>query len=856
MSRVHTKTGFKLCNLYRITLILGLLAILGACADVSTPKMNINGIVSKGPIGGATVTVYALNSDGTAGEILGTAITEADGRFAVEIEDYTGNVLVVSSEGQYTDEATGETKENPGLRTALDNVKETNYVAVTALTEIAARRAEGAGGLITGNINDANTFVTDMIGNIDIVSTFPADVLEPSSASATENEKKYGLILAGMSQMVVDGAAPTISDVMTNISNDINDDQLDQTGSALVTAVDTFASSSDNFTGMTDSVINLVPIANAGTDQNITTWSLVTLDGSGSRDSDNGTLTYNWTFASTPSGSSATLSEAAAVSPTFTPDMDGIFVLNLVVSDGTDNSPAESVTVTAATANSIPVATAGPDQNLATGGRVTLDGSGSSDANDDSLTYSWTLTSAPNGSSASLSDSTAVNPTFIADLDGVYILSLVVNDGTDSSAADTLTITAATPGWGTAELLETDNAGSTYDPQIAIDANGNAIAVWNQSDGTQYNIWANRYTAGSGWGTAELIETLNGGYDAWDPQVAFDSNGNAIVVWAQRANAATSGRSIWANRYIAGSGWGTAELIETDSGGASDPQIASDGNGNAIAVWTQSDGTYARMWVNRYTAGSGWGTPELIGTGNDGHARFPELAVDNSGNAIAVWTQSDGTRENAYANRYTVGSGWGTAELIGFDNVYDVYYYPQVAFDGSGNAIAVWPQSDSTGMSIHANRYTVASGWGIAETIKAGNAQNPHIAVDSEGNAFASWWEYDDTGRHRAWFNSYVPGSGWGTAELMENSASGNAGPPYIAFDNSDNALAVWTISGDLYARRYTVSSGWGTEELIDTASGTVGWPRLAFDNSGNAIAVWQQFGGYYSIWANSFLPN
>ena len=55
--------------------------------------------------------------------------------------------------------------------------------------------------------------------------------------------------------------------------------------------------------------------------------------------------------------------------------------------------------------------------------------------------------------------------------------------------------------FGTAALIETDNAGDASSPQVAIDTNGNALAVWRQSDGTRYNIWANRYTAGTGWGS-------------------------------------------------------------------------------------------------------------------------------------------------------------------------------------------------------------------------------------------------------------------------------------------------------------------------------------------------------------------
>jgi hypothetical protein len=97
-------------------------------------------------------------------------------------------------------------------------------------------------------------------------------------------------------------------------------------------------------------------------------------------------------------------------------------------------------------ANSAPVANAGLDQNVVTGSVVTLDGSGSSDANGDALTYNWSFTSMPARSIAVLSSATVVKPTFSADKDGVYVLRLVVNDGKVDSTPDTVTITAATAG--------------------------------------------------------------------------------------------------------------------------------------------------------------------------------------------------------------------------------------------------------------------------------------------------------------------------------------------------------------------------------------------------------------------------
>jgi len=102
-----------------------------------------------------------------------------------------------------------------------------------------------------------------------------------------------------------------------------------------------------------------------------------------------------------------------------------------------DTTPVTPVTPSAT--NTAPIADAGADQNASQGSIVSLDGSGSSDADGDTLTYSWTLT-APSGSSATLSDATVVNPTFVADVEGDYAVELIVNDGTVDSAVDSMTV--------------------------------------------------------------------------------------------------------------------------------------------------------------------------------------------------------------------------------------------------------------------------------------------------------------------------------------------------------------------------------------------------------------------------------
>ena len=98
----------------------------------------------------------------------------------------------------------------------------------------------------------------------------------------------------------------------------------------------------------------------------------------------------------------------------------------------------------------------------------------------------------------------------------------------------------------------------------------------------------------SGWDTAERIDTTNP-ERAGKPQVAVDPDGNAVAVWDQEVwdpNESSFRYDIYSARYLGGIGWTTPELIETDdTGNALDSQVGVDADGNAIAVWEQFDGT-------------------------------------------------------------------------------------------------------------------------------------------------------------------------------------------------------------------------------------------------------------------------
>jgi len=96
--------------------------------------------------------------------------------------------------------------------------------------------------------------------------------------------------------------------------------------------------------------------------------------------------------------------------------------------------------------NTTPVADAGLPQAVLANDTVVLDGSQSSDVDDDTLTYRWSFVSLPAASYAELDSSDPVHPSFIADEDGIYLIRLIVNDSTVDSAPDTVEISAGCSG--------------------------------------------------------------------------------------------------------------------------------------------------------------------------------------------------------------------------------------------------------------------------------------------------------------------------------------------------------------------------------------------------------------------------
>ncbi len=397
--------------------------------------------------------------------------------------------------------------------------------------------------------------------------------------------------------------------------------------------------------------------------------------------------------------------------------------------------------------------------------------------------------------------------------------------------------------WSPHHRLE-DLVGAARYPNVAMNPDGSAVAVWSQDDGTRSNIWASRYTLRSEWGPAELVETDSSG-SAGYPAVGIDDAGNAVVAWE-------IADSIVASVTPAGAAWPSPRSIEDNAEKVFDPIVAVGSRGNAMVVWSHwGDDDPGFFSGARYTsAPAGWAPSQLVRTeGALGRLADAQIAADADGNAVMVWVdRMDNTRNMTWGNRYRAGVGWETPQPL--DPVpaelsYKFAFMPRIAMDRRGQALVVWTRDPKSGTGSHevwSSRNRGAMGWTAPEMIALGYAMD--VAVTENGEAVVVWTD-KASGRLRLWGTRRVSETKWEDKELIfETQDTSSVSLARVKVDARGNAVAVWPEStrAGAYIKwtgRYVAGKGWGTPRADE---GLFLWYRvyeMGMDGRGNTVVVW-----------------
>jgi hypothetical protein len=403
--------------------------------------------------------------------------------------------------------------------------------------------------------------------------------------------------------------------------------------------------------------------------------------------------------------------------------------------------------------------------------------------------------------------------------------------------------------WGTNTLIDPNFYPFQFSPDIAVDANGSAYAVWTERH-TGNDIYFAYLEAGSPtWSVGVRVNDDSGTVQQGAPAIAVDADGNAHAVWIDYRN---GNPDIYHAIRLASGEWSANNRVDDDVCGGTSQNVASiavDPAGNAYAVWNDMrNGNYDIYFAYR-PAGGDWGANVRVN--NDTGAAWqwaPDVAVDTSGNAYAVWEDERNGNGDVYFAYRPAGGNW-SANIRVNDGGGAAQGSQAIAVDADGNAYAVWGDARNGNGDIYFAYRPAGGDWGanvqVSEDPGAVQQDEPDVAVDASGNACAVW-QHDINGIADIYSACRPAGGNWGTS-VKVNDDTGDAWQeiPAIALDASGDAYAVWgddrNGNYDIYFAYRPAGGDWGANVQVSEDPGAVqqGGPDIAVDPSGNAYAIW-----------------
>jgi hypothetical protein len=414
---------------------------------------------------------------------------------------------------------------------------------------------------------------------------------------------------------------------------------------------------------------------------------------------------------------------------------------------------------------------------------------------------------------------------------------------------------SAAPAWVPSQVVSDTNFDS-WEPAIGVSENQLAVPTWYGSKGAGDKAMAATREPGGGFSPVAEI-SAGGGYF---PELGVDDSGDALVAW-QFSESFEANHLIQVSERAAGGLWSAPVEVSDEKNepfGAYLPKVAMNASGDAVVIW---ETCYAARENNRHfcepdqkiegfeksyirgavkPAGGSWSGPMDIGIPNTGDAIKMQVAIDEAGNAMAVWEDELAIK----ASYYSVSSkDWSAPTQISEAGAKSGE--PQIAFNGSGVATAVWHSQPEGGGAFRTRVATSSNGttWSATQTISADgeSAFEPQIAVAANGEAVALWKLLPGP-PVRVQAARRSTGGTWSAPVFISSEESG-ANRPRIGIDAAGNATAVWVSEEAtrlIAGSTQTPSGSWTSPVTVSAAGGNAGEPNIDIAPDGNGAAAWQ----------------
>jgi len=386
-------------------------------------------------------------------------------------------------------------------------------------------------------------------------------------------------------------------------------------------------------------------------------------------------------------------------------------------------------------------------------------------------------------------------------------------------------------------------------PQVAVDAQGTAVAVWQRFNGTHTIVQSAVRPAGGAWQAPRDLSAP--GQEAFEPQVAVDAHGTAVAIWERFNGTHFIVQATVRSRRGA---WQAPVDLSAPGGDATQPHVALDAQGTAVAIWRRFNGSDFIVQGSVRPADGAWQAPtDLSGGGNS--AYHPQLAVDAQGTAVAVWERSNATNAIVQATVRARGGAWQAPVDLSAPGQHAVE--AQVTIDAQGTALAVWRRFNGFHWIVQATVRAAGGTWQAPVDLTAvgQDAIEPQVAADAQGNALAVWRRLNDGAYWTVQSMTRSTDGSWQAPSDLTPPRQDHPRKPQVAVDAHGNAFAVWL--------------NWSFPAYHDTVQGTVRpadgpWqaptdlsrpgqdyvtePELAAGPQGTAIAIWARSDGAHLI--------
>jgi hypothetical protein len=409
--------------------------------------------------------------------------------------------------------------------------------------------------------------------------------------------------------------------------------------------------------------------------------------------------------------------------------------------------------------------------------------------------------------------------------------------------------------------------GDASGAQLAADPAGDAVAVWSWRDPSGASVIQAAVRPALSSGYTSVGKLSGADVHATDPQVAVNEVGNAVAVWRdfKQGHADVEAAAVHRDGTIIPQGQISDLGVEAE---AASVAVAPHGNvaGDAIAVWQQSSGGEVSVHAAERTAGATFVSLGQVSTPMTGEDdENPQVAIDRAGDAIIVWQHYDGTNFVIQAAVRPAGA----ANFTVLDHPVSVpsnqpqqdAFDPQVAVDPSGDAVAVWTKrEESTSDEIVqvARLAHGAASFAAPQTLSAAGQQSetPQVAVDATGDAVAAWERFDTTGTTFVGIASLTAGAS--TPDAADFAAGAVVATPDLASDPAGDAVAVWSgadgTNSAIFSSFRPPGGAFQNPFALSTRGQNATEPQVALDQAGEVIAVWERSDGHNKI-ATAYLP-